>query len=227
MSLGFFDFDIFSDEEQGFVIADMMNPNERLSTHYYVRDLIPTNTGLDNDPPRSIAPKLQGLAKLLEELETKIGPFVIASAYRSPQVNDAVGGSSTSRHLAGDAVDISPTTMTAEKYWGAILLDDLLREKMGHIAWKSHQNNALHITLPFSRSSGEWIQNVPQVAKKIAGSVGYYSASNSEIQLAKNKYLGVESDPNIVIAGTSFNPWVWGGGAFAGSLALMLMIRKR
>lgn len=213
--------------EPTFTTMDMMRPDEKLSMSFSVKDFSTTSTGLFNLPPRSMQYKLKQLAALMEEVYTKIGPFNIASAYRSDEVNEAVGGSPTSRHLFGDAIDISPTTMTAEKYWGAILLDDVLRNKMGHIAWKSHQNNAIHITLPFTRSDGTYIHNVPQVAKKIAGSVGYYSASTDVIQTAKNKYLGVTPSTEVVVAGVSVN-WAAIGVGIAGLTALgMIFLRRR
>ena len=216
-----------SDEPAGFVTADMMDLNERLSPNYFVRDLTVTNTGIYNAPPRSAQATLQKMALMLEKIEARIGPFVIASAYRSTQVNNAVGGSPTSRHLAGDAVDISPTTMTAEKFWGAILLDDELSSQLGHIAWKKHQNNAIHITLPFTRSSGEYIRDVPQVADKIAGSIQYISASPTQIQTAKNKFLGVVPSTEVVVAGFQFNPIYWGLAATAATTLILTMLKRK
>lgn len=49
------------------------------------------------------------LAKELEEVRSFFGhvPITIHSWYRTPQVNRAVNGASNSRHLLGDAADIS------------------------------------------------------------------------------------------------------------------------
>jgi zinc D-Ala-D-Ala carboxypeptidase len=44
----------------------------------------------------------------LQELRDRLGkPLIIASAYRSPAHNKKVGGAENSRHLAGDAFDVS------------------------------------------------------------------------------------------------------------------------
>ena len=51
--------------------------------------------------------RLQHLANQLEWLRERVGaPLKINSAYRSAKINLLVGGSSTSRHLAGLAADI-------------------------------------------------------------------------------------------------------------------------
>ena len=53
------------------------------------------------------------LLAALQQLRTAIGrPIIINSGYRCPQRNSAVGGSPTSRHMQGRAVDIRVTGMT-------------------------------------------------------------------------------------------------------------------
>jgi len=53
------------------------------------------------------------------------GPLTLTSAFRSPEHNDAIGGSTFSRHLYGDAVDIgtSSTSMAWDLYNLAKFLD--------------------------------------------------------------------------------------------------------
>jgi hypothetical protein len=119
--------------------------------------------------------------------------------------------------------------MPAERYWGAILLNPLLANKMGHIAYKPTQKNAIHITAPFKSSSGAWIQNVPQVTQMIAGSVHYLAATPAQMTTAKNKYLGVpvQDETPVMLAGFGVN---WGaiGIAMAGLTALgMVLIRRK
>jgi uncharacterized protein YcbK (DUF882 family) len=60
----------------------------------------------------------KGFLTKLEELRVKWGkPITITSGYRCPTHNAAIGGASRSRHMVGDAVDISITGMTGdEKY---------------------------------------------------------------------------------------------------------------
>ena len=63
--------------------------------------------GLSNDPsPEQIA-NLTELAQSLERVQDFLGhSIIIHSAFRSPKVNAAVGGSSTSAHMEGYAADI-------------------------------------------------------------------------------------------------------------------------
>jgi hypothetical protein len=50
---------------------------------------------------------LWNLAKFLQEIRNRFDrPLMIVSGYRTPEVNEAIGGASHSRHLIGDAADI-------------------------------------------------------------------------------------------------------------------------
>jgi hypothetical protein len=52
---------------------------------------------------------LQRTAEVMEKVRAILGdkPILISSGYRSPQVNAAVGGSKSSAHMSGLAVDFS------------------------------------------------------------------------------------------------------------------------
>jgi len=62
--------------------------------------------GLDNVPNPEQVANLTELAQALERVQSLLGPLVIHSAFRSPKVNAAVGGSTTSAHMEGYAADI-------------------------------------------------------------------------------------------------------------------------
>ena len=58
-----------------------------------------------------------------EETEEAEEPIVITSGYRSPEVNRAVGGSPTSNHLTGCAVDIRCAGIEQALRYAVILMD--------------------------------------------------------------------------------------------------------
>jgi hypothetical protein len=64
--------------------------------------------GIDNTPNSpTVMANLYKLAQLLEQIRKVCGgnPVLVSSAYRSPPVNQAVGGSATSEHMLGMAAD--------------------------------------------------------------------------------------------------------------------------
>lgn len=81
-----------------------------LTPNFTLEELTRTSTGLQNDPPVSVAGNLLRLAGLLEEVRAMLGhcPIRVNSGYRSERVNRAVGGASNSAHMEGRAADIVP-----------------------------------------------------------------------------------------------------------------------
>lgn len=64
--------------------------------------------GIDNTPSREAAANLERLVEaVLDPLRERYGyPIYVSSGYRCQRLNTAVGGSKTSQHVKGDAVDI-------------------------------------------------------------------------------------------------------------------------
>lgn len=61
---------------------------------------------LNNTPDEKITAQLIKTAEAMEVVRSLLGkPININSGYRSPRVNSAVGGSRTSDHMTGHAVD--------------------------------------------------------------------------------------------------------------------------
>jgi uncharacterized protein YcbK (DUF882 family) len=79
-----------------------------LGQWFTVGELSRTSTGLPNVPPDEAYANLGRLVEtLLDPLRNDLRqPVRVTSGYRSPQVNKAVGGSRTSRHMLGLAADI-------------------------------------------------------------------------------------------------------------------------
>lgn len=88
-----------------------MNPIVlNLSEHLTYEEAVTTkHTDLDNTPPVEILNKLPLIAKRMEAVRSCLGnrPIRINSWYRSPEVNKRVGGSKSSQHLQGEAIDFT------------------------------------------------------------------------------------------------------------------------
>jgi hypothetical protein len=88
-----------------------------------------------NEPNPSEIANLQRLAGLLEQVKVALGgvPIMVNSAFRSKQVNDAVGSKDTSQHRLGCAADIRVPAMTPDQVVKAVIaaklpFDQLIRE---------------------------------------------------------------------------------------------------
>ena len=83
-----------------------------LSEHFTLEEFIATqHRGIDNRPSPLAFENLKILASVLEDVRLLLGvPILISSAYRCPDLNEAVGGSRNSRHMLGLAADfIAPS----------------------------------------------------------------------------------------------------------------------
>jgi hypothetical protein len=82
----------------------------QLSPNFSLSELVYSETaeerGIDNTPPPEVVENLKRLAAGLEAVRALLGaPLEISSGYRCAALNEAVGGSSTSQHIQGLAVD--------------------------------------------------------------------------------------------------------------------------
>ena len=83
----------------------------KLSDHFTLAEMTASNTaarkGIDNTPPDAIVDQLILTADRMEKIRALLlgKPIRILSGYRSPRLNRAVGGSRTSAHMTGQAVD--------------------------------------------------------------------------------------------------------------------------
>jgi len=88
-----------------------------------------------NEPNPSEIANLQRLAGLLEQVKSVLGgvPIMVNSAFRSKEVNDAVGSKDTSQHRLGCAADIRVPGMAPDAVVKAVIaaklpFDQLIRE---------------------------------------------------------------------------------------------------
>ena len=107
-----------------------------LSPHFTLEELTTTDhRQFDNTPNASEIANLTRLADFLEQVREAVGgkPVMVNSAFRSKQVNDAVGSKDTSQHRVGCAADIRVPGMTPDQVVKAVItaklpFDQLIRE---------------------------------------------------------------------------------------------------
>jgi hypothetical protein len=107
-----------------------------LTEHFTLEELtITDHRQFDNTPNEAERANLVRLAGLLELVKVALGgkPVMVNSAFRSKQVNDAVGSKDTSQHRVGCAADIRVPGMTPDDVVKAVIaaklpFDQLIRE---------------------------------------------------------------------------------------------------
>jgi zinc D-Ala-D-Ala carboxypeptidase len=111
--------------------------------------------GWDNTPGPTELANLRRLADLLEQVRALLGkPVLVNSAYRSKQVNDAVGSKDTSQHRLGCAADIRVPGMTPDQVVRKVIasginFDQILREFSDPI----NGGGWTHISVPNTEST--------------------------------------------------------------------------
>ena len=108
----------------------------KLSPNFTLEELTTTDhREFKNEPNPTETENLKRLANLLEQVKVAIGGklVVVNSAFRSKQVNDAVGSRDTSQHRIGCAADIRVPGMAPDAVVKAVIaaklpFDQLIRE---------------------------------------------------------------------------------------------------
>ena len=100
----------------------MMQLSEHFHLSEFVRSDIARIHDLSNVPPPEVTRKLQLMCRMvLEPVRLHINaPIHVSSGYRSIVVNQLAGGSPTSQHCLGEAVDIWTGAMDAERLFEVI-----------------------------------------------------------------------------------------------------------
>ena len=84
----------------------------KLSEHFTLKEFTRSQTaarlGIRNEPgPEDIMRMMVLCEQVLEPLRTELGrPVIVSSGYRSPELNQRIGGSNRSQHCRGEAADI-------------------------------------------------------------------------------------------------------------------------
>jgi hypothetical protein len=119
-----------------------------LTEHFTLEELTHTDhREFDNTPNDAEIANLQRLAEFLEKVKMVLRgkPIMINSAFRSKQVNDAVGSKDTSQHRVGCAADIRVPGMKPDEVVQALMAsgleyDQIIREfdSWTHISIPNH-----------------------------------------------------------------------------------------
>ena len=120
-----------------------------LSAHFSLEELtITDHREYSNEPNESERQNLVRLANFLEQVKFVLGgvPIMVNSAYRSAQVNAAVGSKETSQHRLGCAADLRVPGMTPDQVVQAVIgsqleFDQVIREfdRWTHVSVPNHE----------------------------------------------------------------------------------------
>ena len=115
----------------------MAVPNIQMSKNFYLNELIKSSTadrmGIDNTPTTEHLINLSAVTQfILQPVREHFGVITVNSGYRGPKLNTAIGGSKTSQHMVGEAVDfeqlgtgnpIVAKWITENLIWDQIILE--------------------------------------------------------------------------------------------------------
>ena len=105
----------------------------QLTEHFTLEELTHTDhREFDNTPNEQELENLKRLAIFLEQVKSVLGgrPVMVNSAFRSKQVNDAVGSRDTSQHRIGCAVDIRIPELTPDQVVKTIMASSLAYDQL-------------------------------------------------------------------------------------------------
>lgn len=144
----------------------------RLSKYFTLEELTFSQTalrrGLNNTPSKAMILKLTWLAAQMDTVRALLGhPIHISSGYRSASVNRAIGGSSTSQHCKGEAVDfVCPAFGTPRDICVAVMksnipYDQLIYEGTWvHISFSKTNNRRQVLTAKFSSGTVQYTSGI-------------------------------------------------------------------
>lgn len=117
-------------------------------------EMTTTAQPLDNTPPPEAQARLVALcAAVLDPLRQALGkPVRINSGFRSAAVNKAIGGSTTSQHMVGEAADIRVEGMTPQQLATFIAAERL---PFDQLIWEP---TWVHVSYSIGRQRGETLR---------------------------------------------------------------------
>lgn len=137
-----------------------------LTPHFTLEEFIASQTaarlGLPNMPIEQELANVKHTAEVMEKVRSILGdkPVLISSGYRSPRVNEAVGGSPSSAHKSGLAVDFTvpgfgtPIEIcnTLSAHMGELTIDQLIYEFNSWVHLGLSADHPRHMALTIDRN---------------------------------------------------------------------------
>lgn len=143
----------------------------KLSENFTLEELTASQTaarrGINNTPTGAALAALTNTAKQMELVRALLNaPIHVSSGYRSLALNKAIGGSSTSAHCRGEAVDFTATAFGTPKeickaiIKSGIVFDQLIFEGAWvHIAFDATPRRSV-LTAHFGNGATTYTQGV-------------------------------------------------------------------
>lgn len=122
----------------------MADLTEHFSWEEVSRSPTAMRKGIDNRIPDPLKPNAERVARFMEDVRALLGhPIQVTSWYRSPELNKAVGGSKTSAHMKGLAMDFKVVGMDLRFAFdtiarSALVFDQLILERTRDGAYWIH-----------------------------------------------------------------------------------------
>jgi zinc D-Ala-D-Ala carboxypeptidase len=104
-----------------------MNLSKHFTYTEFIRSETAVRRGIENIPDAECITNAVVLCnRVLEPIRDLVGkPIRISSGYRCPELNTLIGGSETSQHMRGEAVDFEVEGVNAPDVFWAILDSDI------------------------------------------------------------------------------------------------------
>lgn len=120
---------------RSFTLNSLQFMTQNFKLAEFTRSATAARLGIDNTPSTTVVENLHHLCTaVLQPLRDHLGvPITITSGYRAPALNRAVGGSSTSQHMTGEAADLrlprvagtNRADLTAARRWMTFIVAHL------------------------------------------------------------------------------------------------------
>ena len=143
--------------------------SKNFTLNEYVKSQTALRKGIDNsiESTEHLEAAEALFADVVQKVRDHFGPTIITSGYRSPALNEAIGGSSNSQHCKGEAVDIEvpgiSTVDLAKWIENNLLFDQLILEFYTpgipdsgwvHVSYRDTEDNRMQ-TLTATRVDGK------------------------------------------------------------------------